>query len=50
MTATVVIAAVIGIWLFINMRKMVDNIRHGRSIDGCDGDCSHCATNGGCHH
>lgn len=49
MIANIVIASLIGIWLFINISKMVNNVRNGRSIDGCDGDCLHCATSS-CHH
>ena len=47
MLATIIVLLIVGIIVVINVAKMIDNVRHGRSIDGCDGDCSHCK---GCHH
>ena len=47
MAATIIVLLIIGIWVAINLRKMISNIKNGRSIDGCDGDCSHCSS---CHH
>ena len=44
---TIVLALVIAVWFFINARKMVRNVKEGKSIDGCNGDCGHCS--GGCH-
>ena len=32
--------------LFFSVRAMVRNVKAGRSIDGCNGDCSHCAMHG----
>jgi hypothetical protein len=46
MVATVIIAAVIAVALFVNIRRMIANVKAGKSIDGCDGDCSHCSQ---CH-
>jgi hypothetical protein len=40
--ATITIAAILFIWIGINAYKMIQNVINGRSIDGCDGDCSHC--------
>ena len=42
MVIAILLALLIGIWLFINIRKMVNNVKEGKSIDGCDGNCSHC--------
>lgn len=42
MVATVIIAVIIGVALFFNIRRMVRNVKAGKSIDGCDGNCSHC--------
>ena len=42
MVVTIVVGAVIAVWLFINIRKMVNNVKNGRSIDGCDGNCGKC--------
>lgn len=47
MWASIIVLSVVGIIVIVNVAKMIDNIRRGRSIDGCDGDCSHCR---GCHH
>lgn len=38
----VVTVAVILVIVGINLYKMAQNLKNGRSIDGCDGDCSHC--------
>lgn len=43
MIATITITAVIAVALAWNIRNMVRNVRAGRSIDGCNGDCSHCS-------
>ena len=45
--ASIIVLLIVGIIVVINVKKMIDNIRNGRSIDGCDGDCSHCKS---CHH
>ena len=44
---TVILVALIAIWFFINLKKMINNVKEGKSIDGCNGDCGHCS--GGCH-
>ena len=42
MVATVIVATLIGVALFFNIRRMVLNVKEGKSIDGCDGNCEHC--------
>ncbi len=39
----IVTLAVILVIVGINVFKMAQNLKNGRSIDGCDGDCSHCS-------
>jgi hypothetical protein len=46
MVATIILSVLIGIWLIINIRRMILNVKEGKSIDGCDGNCAHCK---GCH-
>ncbi len=46
MIASIVCIAVIGVAFAYSVRKMVLNVKAGKSIDGCDGNCSHCS---GCH-
>ena len=43
MVATVVVGAIIAVALILNIRRMVLNVKQGKSIDGCDGNCSHCS-------
>lgn len=43
MVATVIVGAVIAAALVFNIRRMVHNVKQGKSIDGCDGNCSHCS-------
>ncbi len=43
MVVTVVLAAAIGGFVIWNIRTMIRNVRQGKSIDGCDGNCSHCS-------
>ena len=33
----------IAVALILNIRRMVRNVKQGKSIDGCDGNCSHCS-------
>lgn len=42
MAVTIIVSVIIAVWLVINIRKMVLNVKNGKSIDGCNGDCSHC--------
>ena len=42
MWASIIVLLIVSIIVAVNVAKMIDNVRHGRSIDGCDGDCSHC--------
>ena len=43
MVATAIVGAVIAAALVFNIRRMVRNVKQGKSIDGCDGNCSHCS-------
>lgn len=47
MIANIVVIVAVAAGLVYNIRKMVLNVKAGKSIDGCDGDCSHCS---GCKH
>ncbi len=47
MLASIIVLLIVGVICAIIIARMVDNVKHGRSIDGCDGDCSHCSS---CHH
>lgn len=42
----ILICLPIAVLLFFAIRDMVRNVKAGRSIDGCNGDCAHC----GMHH
>ena len=39
MVATVIVGAIIAVALILNIRRMVRNVKQGKSIDGCDGNC-----------
>lgn len=43
MVVTVVLGVAIGAFVAWNIRNMVRNVKQGKSIDGCDGNCSHCS-------
>ena len=38
----IVICIPVAVILFFSVRAMVRNVKAGRSIDGCCGDCAHC--------
>ena len=47
--ADIILCVPIALVLFFSIRAMVRNVKAGRSIDGCNGDCAHCAMHGTKH-
>ena len=46
MIATIIITALLIVMCFFIIRGMVKNVKSGKDISGCGGDCGHCK---GCH-
>ena len=40
----VIICIPVAVILYFSVRAMVRNVKAGRSIDGCSGDCAHCGS------
>lgn len=40
----ILICVPIALVLFFAVRGMARNVKAGRSIDGCNGDCAHCSS------
>ncbi len=40
----IIICVPVALVLFFSARAMARNVKAGRSIDGCNGDCAHCAS------
>ncbi len=47
MLATIIISVILLAIVCLIVRGMVRNVKNGKGIDGCGGDCSKC---GGCSH
>lgn len=47
---TIIVASIIGIWFIYCIAKMVKNVKDGKSIDGCNGDCSSCGSGCSCEN
>lgn len=47
MAATIIISVILLVIVFFIIRSMVRNVKNGRGIEGCGGDCAKC---GGCSH
>ncbi len=47
MLATIIISIVLLVIVYLIIRSMIRNVKNGKSIEGCGGDCSKC---GGCSH
>ncbi len=40
----IIVVAIVFILVALCVAKMIQNVKNGRSIGGCDGDCSHCGS------
>ena len=47
MIATIIIVLILAIWFGLGVRSIINNIKNGKGIDGCNMDCSRC--NSSCH-